>query len=136
MVRLLLTHGAELEVVNSNQQTPVDCAHSRVREVLFLRRASISHKSTSSASNTLPLVSVRVGYGEGDEGEWVGEWVGVGVRGKCDGEAEMDIDLVCMTAGRKVQLNMIKVAMISCLCVVFCRTTQERGVTEKDKTEK
>ena len=97
VVRLLLMHGAELEVVNFNQETPLDCAHSRVKEVLFHRKASISHKSTSSASNTLPLVSVRVGCGEGDEGEWVG----VEVRGRCDGEAEVDGDLVCMTVGRK-----------------------------------
>ena len=67
VVRQLLMHGAELEVVNFNHQTPLDCAHSRVKEVLFHRRASISHKSTSSASNTLPLVSVRVWCGEGDE---------------------------------------------------------------------
>ena len=57
VVRQLLIHGAELEVVNSNQQTPLDCAHSRVREALHHRRASISHKATSNADTSLPLVS-------------------------------------------------------------------------------
>ena len=75
MVRQLLIHGAELEVVNFNQQTPLDCAHSRVREALHHRRASIRHKSTSGADTPLAPVSVREGavrYSEGDEGEWVG----------------------------------------------------------------
>ena len=75
MVRQLLLHGAELEVVNSNHQTPLDCAHSRVREALYHRRASIKHKSTSSADTSLTTVSAREGAvrcSEGDEGERVG----------------------------------------------------------------
>ena len=64
VVRQLLIHGAELEVVNSDQQTPLDCAHSRVREALHHRRASISHKATSSTDTTVSQVRER-GSGEG-----------------------------------------------------------------------
>lgn len=63
VVRQLLIHGAELEVANSDQQTPLDCAHSRVREALHHRRATISHKATGNTDTTVP----QVGEGGSEE---------------------------------------------------------------------
>ena len=41
------------------------------------------------------------------------------MRGRCDGEAEVDGDLVCMMVGRKAQRNMINHNDILPLCVLL-----------------
>jgi ankyrin repeat protein len=54
VVRMLLLHGARLDVTNSNMQTPVDVAHSRVKDVIENRRASVRAKSFSVMEGSLP----------------------------------------------------------------------------------
>ena len=51
---MLLLHGARLDVTNSNMQTPVDVAHSRVKDVIENRRASVRAKSFSVMEGSLP----------------------------------------------------------------------------------